>query len=281
MCGSAGHRAYVAEHADELDRIVLMIHLEHAGRDTVVEDGETVPGPCVPRWFFTSRDPELEATVIAAIEATDLRRSLLVAPDALGENPPTDAARLHLLGVPIVQFLGASGTCSTRPTPSTRSTGTASSRSAGPSSASSRQSRPLRRRRPSRRRLLTGRAGRRRRHRLAAGDADGLLRLIGVAVPAHAGDGRAGGAVGGEAGRMQATMNRLMERNPVMAWPANIARELDSAGRVHSRRLASLRRNPSDGLGVSAPGLGAAPDRRASGSSPYLPSGAPMRATGG
>ena len=45
--------------------------------------------------------------MIAAIEATDLRRSLLVAPDALGDNPPTDAARLHLLGVPIVQFLGA------------------------------------------------------------------------------------------------------------------------------------------------------------------------------
>jgi len=45
--------------------------------------------------------------VIGAIEDHDLRRSMLVAPDALGENPPTDAARLHGLGVPIVQLLGA------------------------------------------------------------------------------------------------------------------------------------------------------------------------------
>ena len=37
MCGGAGHDAYVRDHADELDRIVLAVHLEHAALDTVEE----------------------------------------------------------------------------------------------------------------------------------------------------------------------------------------------------------------------------------------------------
>ncbi|HEX7132755.1 MAG TPA: M28 family peptidase, partial [Iamia sp.] len=108
MAGGAGHRSYVQAHADDLDRVVLAVHLEHAALDVADHDGELVPtGRCVPRWFFTSRIPPLEAAVIDAIEDHDLRRSLLVAPDALGANPPTDGARLHPLGVPIVQLLGA------------------------------------------------------------------------------------------------------------------------------------------------------------------------------
>ena len=110
MCGGAGHDAYVHEHADELDRVVLAVHLEHAALETLDADGRltgSASRSCVPRWFFTSRTPTLEATVRQAIEAADLRRSMLVAPDALGPNPPTDAAQLHRLGVPIVQFLTA------------------------------------------------------------------------------------------------------------------------------------------------------------------------------
>jgi hypothetical protein len=111
MCGGAGHDAYVRTHADELDRIVLAVHLEHAALETPetagTADRDGARRPCVPRWFFTSRIPELEATVARAIEAADLRRSMLVAPDALGTNPPTDAAQLHGLGVPVVQMLAA------------------------------------------------------------------------------------------------------------------------------------------------------------------------------
>jgi hypothetical protein len=88
--------------------VVLAVHLEHAALDVVDRDGELLPtGRCVPRWFFTSRIPPLEDAVIGAIERADLRRSMLVAPDALGENPPTDGAQLHPAGVPIVQLLGA------------------------------------------------------------------------------------------------------------------------------------------------------------------------------
>jgi hypothetical protein len=61
----------------------------------------------VPRWFFTSRIERLEAIVADAIAAEDLRRSMLLAPDALGPNPPTDGARYYEEGVPIVHFLAA------------------------------------------------------------------------------------------------------------------------------------------------------------------------------
>jgi hypothetical protein len=113
MCGGAGHDAYVREHAAELDRVVLAVHLEHAALETLDATGEAEDvAPVdrrqpVPRWFFTSRIPDLEARVSRAIADADLRRSMLVAPDALGANPPTDAALLHGLGVPIVQLLGA------------------------------------------------------------------------------------------------------------------------------------------------------------------------------
>jgi hypothetical protein len=96
----------VAAHAEEWDRTVLAVHLEHAALETDAE-GVADPDRPTPRWFFTSRLPRLEATVSTAIEQADLRRSLLVAPDALGENPPTDAGGLHRIGVPIVQLLGA------------------------------------------------------------------------------------------------------------------------------------------------------------------------------
>ena len=108
MCGGAGLHAYIAAHRAELRSVVLEVHLEHAALDYAASDGKLVPtGRCVPRWFFTSRIPELEATVFRAIKTADLRRSMLVAPDALGANPPTDAAHLHELGIPIVQLLSA------------------------------------------------------------------------------------------------------------------------------------------------------------------------------
>jgi hypothetical protein len=108
MCGAAGLVTYLDQHRDELDRIVLEVHLEHAALDAERHDDElVVPGRCVPRWFFTSRIPELEAAVSGAIAAEDLRRSMLVAPDALGARPPTDGGRYHDEGVPVVQLLAA------------------------------------------------------------------------------------------------------------------------------------------------------------------------------
>lgn len=108
MCGSAGLDAYLAEHVDQLPRTVLEVHLEHAALEAEERDGRLVATDrCTPRWFFTSRLDRLEGAVAEAIVAEDLRRSMILAPDALGESPPTDGGRYHQHGVPLVQFLAA------------------------------------------------------------------------------------------------------------------------------------------------------------------------------
>jgi hypothetical protein len=108
MFGGAGTDAFVEEHADLLDRVVLEVHLEHAAKRCVGRDGELVPTdePEV-RWWFTSQSPDLEAIVQGAIAGADLRRSLVLKPDVFFETPPTDGAAFHAAGVPLVHFLTA------------------------------------------------------------------------------------------------------------------------------------------------------------------------------
>jgi hypothetical protein len=115
MTGGAGLLAYIDAHRDELDSVVLEVHLEHAALDVAEAEGgdgagsgDLVPtGLATPRWWFTSRNPDLEAAVLDALTAEQLDRSMLVAPDAFGEQPPTDGAHYHSEGVPIVNFLAA------------------------------------------------------------------------------------------------------------------------------------------------------------------------------
>jgi hypothetical protein len=108
MAGWVGQKAFVAEHADELERTVLQVHLEHAAKDFVEENGELVDtGLPVPRWFFTSRNPALEESVYSALETEDLKRTIILSPDAIGGRPPTDGVAFYDAGVPIMNFLGA------------------------------------------------------------------------------------------------------------------------------------------------------------------------------
>jgi hypothetical protein len=112
MSGGAGLHAYIEAHRAELADVVLEVHLEHACLELTDGEGgpadEPVPtGMPVPRWFFTSRIPQLEAAVVDALEAEALHRSMLLAPDAFGDQPPTDGAFYHSEGVPIVHFLAA------------------------------------------------------------------------------------------------------------------------------------------------------------------------------
>jgi len=99
MAGGAGLHAYIDQHRAELDGVVLELHLEHAA---IEDDGRPVP-----RWWFVSRIPALEAAVSDALHAEDLWRSMILAPDAIGPQPPTDGGHYHLEGVPIVDFLAA------------------------------------------------------------------------------------------------------------------------------------------------------------------------------
>lgn len=109
MFGGAGLHRYIEDHRDELDDVVLEVHLEHAALECdLAEDGSVTPTDRpVPRWFFTSRIPDLEAQVHDALEAEEVNRSMLLAPDAIGEQPPTDGGFYYNAGVPIVNFLAA------------------------------------------------------------------------------------------------------------------------------------------------------------------------------
>ena len=115
MAGGAGLGAYVADHAAELASSVLEVHREHAALDVAAPGGGLGSSPAdleptgqaTPRWWFTSRSPDLEAAVLDALATEGLTRSMLVAPDAFGEQPPTDGALYHREGVPVVQFLAA------------------------------------------------------------------------------------------------------------------------------------------------------------------------------
>jgi hypothetical protein len=108
MVHAAGTRAFIEAHADLIDDIVLEVHLEHAARRCNTRGGELVPtdDPEV-RWWFTSRNPELEATVAGALAAHSLERSLIFRPDVFFDMPPTDGAFFHPAGVPLVHFLTA------------------------------------------------------------------------------------------------------------------------------------------------------------------------------
>jgi hypothetical protein len=84
------------------------VHLEHAANE-MVEQGGTLHSSGQPevRWWFTTRLARLEEAVRAAIEAEDLRRSLVLRPDVFGAKPTTDGADFHLAGVPLVNYLTA------------------------------------------------------------------------------------------------------------------------------------------------------------------------------
>jgi len=108
MAGGAGCDAFIDAHAQELERIVLEIHLEHAASEFIEKDGEIVPsGEPEPRWFFTSRISWLEAAVAEALEAEHLDRSLILPPDVFGQQPATDGGSFHRAGVPLVNYLTA------------------------------------------------------------------------------------------------------------------------------------------------------------------------------
>ncbi|HEY6622389.1 MAG TPA: M28 family peptidase [Acidimicrobiales bacterium] len=108
MAGGAGTRSYVERHAAELEKVVLEVHLEHAAGE-VQGDGEhlRLTGRPEPRWWFTSPERGLQATVADALRSEDLRRSFVLLPTQFGDSPPTDGSAFYGAGVPLVHFLTA------------------------------------------------------------------------------------------------------------------------------------------------------------------------------
>jgi len=108
MAGSTGAIAFTGKHRDMLERIVLEVHLEHAANEVRAgENGPELTGQPEPRWFFTSRNKDLQSSLKDALLAENLDRSLILAPDVLGRGPTTDGGMYHVLGVPIVNYLTA------------------------------------------------------------------------------------------------------------------------------------------------------------------------------
>jgi len=105
MYDGAGLWAFVDARRSDLPRTVLEVHLEHAGREVRVEGDELVlTGRCVPRWIFSSRIPQLEQAIYDALVRNDLRRSMILDPEALSDAPPTDGSAFYREGVPIVHL---------------------------------------------------------------------------------------------------------------------------------------------------------------------------------
>jgi hypothetical protein len=108
MAGGAGAKAFIETHREELESVVLEVHLEHAANECVEENGVlALTGRPEVRWWFTSRIPQLESAVQTAIEAEELNRSLVLPPTAFGPRPTTDGGDFHLAGVPLMNFLTA------------------------------------------------------------------------------------------------------------------------------------------------------------------------------
>jgi hypothetical protein len=108
MAGGAGVRAFIDAHRDELDSVVLEVHLEHTANECVEKGGVLQPtGQPEARWWFTSQIPELENAVRDALEAERLYRSFILPPTVFGPHPTTDGGPFHAAGVPLVNFLTA------------------------------------------------------------------------------------------------------------------------------------------------------------------------------
>jgi hypothetical protein len=108
MAGGAGVHQFIETHRDWLARVVLEVHLEHAANEVSERDGKLeCTGRPEPRWWFTTRNPTIEAAVSDAIRAEGLDRSLILPPDIFGPAPTTDGGPFHLQGVPLVNFLTA------------------------------------------------------------------------------------------------------------------------------------------------------------------------------
>jgi hypothetical protein len=108
MTGGAGIWAFLERERELLDRTVLAVHLEHAAaRVEVVDDVPVATADPEAVWWFTARDPQLEATVAGALAAEGVERAWILPPDVFGEFPPTDGGPLHTGGVPVIDVLSA------------------------------------------------------------------------------------------------------------------------------------------------------------------------------
>jgi len=111
MAGGKGGRFFIKKNKKLLDKVVVSIVLEHVARDCKIENANLIPteDPVV-RWWFTTKNPELQNITLEAIKKENLYRSIIMPTEGFppgSKHPPTDAAPFHLAGVPIISLLSA------------------------------------------------------------------------------------------------------------------------------------------------------------------------------
>jgi hypothetical protein len=108
MVHGAGCRAFIEDPADQLDSVVLEVHLEHTARASHGEDGKLIAEDAPETsWWFTSRNETLIDAVESALLTEGVQRAFIMPPDVFGPFPTTDGGFYHASGVPLVNFLAA------------------------------------------------------------------------------------------------------------------------------------------------------------------------------
>jgi hypothetical protein len=112
--GDIPTKAFIAQHPEIMDRMVISLSLEMVGREYVEIDGEFVPtGLVAPRGLFISGPPfGVNPTLLSFAENSipdyDLDRTIVLpANGPLGPAPPGVAAWYFLAGKPIMHLIAA------------------------------------------------------------------------------------------------------------------------------------------------------------------------------
>ena len=111
MAGGKGGKVFVEQNKKLLEKVLVTIVIEHVARDCKIKDANLIPtDDPVVRWWFVTKNSELQDITLNAIKKEGLYRSVLMPTEGFppgSEHPPTDAAPFHLAGVPIISLLSA------------------------------------------------------------------------------------------------------------------------------------------------------------------------------
>jgi imidazolonepropionase-like amidohydrolase len=103
--GAVGEATMIKAYHSQISKTILDIHLETPAIEYDIQNHELVnlERP-EPRYFYVSRNRELQKSVIHAIQCEDLRRSMVFHADTFAQ-PRCAAGRFFLAGVPVVGFI--------------------------------------------------------------------------------------------------------------------------------------------------------------------------------
>jgi hypothetical protein len=107
--GSKGIETWLENHGDDIvPRTVMNLNIEHvAAREFVEgeEGGFTETGYPQLAGIFIDNNEKMKDAIKTAVVANDLKRSAIIAIDALGKDPPGEGRFPHRLGIPVIHYI--------------------------------------------------------------------------------------------------------------------------------------------------------------------------------